>query len=191
MSKREQNNQVISPIVTPDDVMKLLDALYSKAVDGLGKVSPPIEQFAFDYVSKSGDVKEAAKKMIKAQIAKCTTSGIVAGFGGLIILPIAIPANISSVMYVQMRMIACLAYMAGYDLKSDQVQTLVYACLAGIGVAGIAKNFGINFGKKIAVAAVKKIPGEVIAKINPQIAITSWTRRGKNLGHGWSRRIYP
>lgn len=113
MSKREQNNQVISPIVTPDDVMKLLDALYSKAVDGLGKVSPPIEQFAFDYVSKSGDVKEAAKKMIKAQIAKCTTSGIVAGFGGLIILPIAIPANISSVMYVQMRMIACLAYMAG------------------------------------------------------------------------------
>ena len=28
-------------------------------------------------------------------------------------------------------------------------------------------------------------------KIRPQIAITSWTPRGKNLGHGWSRRIYP
>lgn len=186
MDKREQNNQVISPIVTPDDVMKLLDALYSKAVDGLRKVSPPIEQFAFDYVSKSGDVKEAAKKMIKAQIAKCTTAGIVAGFGGLIILPIAIPANISSVMYVQMRMIACLAYMAGYDLKSDQVQTLVYACLAGIGVAGIARNFGINFGKKIAVAAVKKIPGEVIAKINQKIGFRLLTKFGEkglvNLG---------
>ena len=26
---------------------------------------------------------------------------------------------------------------------------------------------------------------------NTQIAITSWTPRGKNLGHGWSRRIYP
>ena len=26
---------------------------------------------------------------------------------------------------------------------------------------------------------------------SPQIAITSWTPRGKNLGHGWSRRIYP
>ena len=25
----------------------------------------------------------------------------------------------------------------------------------------------------------------------PQIAITSWTPRGKNLAHGWSRRIYP
>ena len=25
----------------------------------------------------------------------------------------------------------------------------------------------------------------------PQIAITSCTPRGKNLAHGWSRRIYP
>ena len=28
-------------------------------------------------------------------------------------------------------------------------------------------------------------------QIFTQIAITSWTPRGKNLGHGWSRRIYP
>ena len=28
-------------------------------------------------------------------------------------------------------------------------------------------------------------------KKKSQIAITSWTPRGKNLGHGWSRRIYP
>ena len=27
--------------------------------------------------------------------------------------------------------------------------------------------------------------------IKKQIAITSWTPRGKNFGHGWSRRIYP
>ena len=30
-----------------------------------------------------------------------------------------------------------------------------------------------------------------LTKFNVQIAITSWTPRGKNLGHGWSRRIYP
>ena len=42
MSKENQNNKVKSPIVTSADIMKLLDALYSKAVDGLGKVSPPI-----------------------------------------------------------------------------------------------------------------------------------------------------
>ena len=32
---------------------------------------------------------------------------------------------------------------------------------------------------------------EFIFEFYAQIAITSWTPRGKNLGHGWSRRIYP
>ena len=30
-----------------------------------------------------------------------------------------------------------------------------------------------------------------LEKKQSQIAITSWTPRGKNLAHGWSRRIYP
>lgn len=30
-----------------------------------------------------------------------------------------------------------------------------------------------------------------LSEYSTQIAITSWTPRGKNLGHGWSRRIYP
>lgn len=32
---------------------------------------------------------------------------------------------------------------------------------------------------------------KLLPEKHSQIAITSWTRRGKNLGHGWSRRIYP
>ena len=32
---------------------------------------------------------------------------------------------------------------------------------------------------------------EDVFDFTAQIAITSWTPRGKNLGHGWSRRIYP
>ena len=30
-----------------------------------------------------------------------------------------------------------------------------------------------------------------VSQFISQIAITSWTPRGKNLAHGWSRRIYP
>ena len=86
--------------------------------------------------------------MLKNQILKCTTSGFLTGFGGIITLPITIPTNIGSVLYVQMRMIACTAYLAGYDLKSDQVQTFVYACLAGVSVNQLIKKVGIEVGKK-------------------------------------------
>lgn len=94
--------------------------------------------------------------------------------------------NIANVLYVQMRMIACCAYMAGYDLKSDQTQTLVYACLAGVAVNQILKKAGIKLGEKVAVKMVEKILGKVVISINKKIGFRLITKFGNtgivNLG---------
>lgn len=161
-----------------EDMMQLLDRLYEQSIHGISKVSPPIEVIANDYLQKNQDIDQAAKSLIHYQIAKCTTSGFLTGLGGLITLPVSIPANVSSVLYVQMRMIACLAYMGGYDVKSDQVQTLVYACLAGISIDQIVKNVGIQFGTKLTMAMVKKIPGTVLNKINQKVGFRFLTKFG-------------
>lgn len=137
-------------------ILKFLNELYEKAKEGIPKISKPIEELAEDYLSKDNDIDTAIKKMQNNQIKKCTTSGVINGFGGLITLPVTIPANVGSVLYVQMRMIACTAYMKGYDLKSDQVQTLVYACLAGVSINEVVKTFGVNLGQKLSVSAIKK-----------------------------------
>lgn len=164
--------------ISQNEIMQLLDKLYDKSMHGIAKVSPPVEELANNYLEKSNDATTAAKKFINYQIAKCTTSGFVTGLGGLITLPVAIPANVGSVMYVQMRMIACLAYMGGYDTDSDQVQTLVYACLAGISIDQILKQAGIQFGNKFVMAMVKKIPGEVLTKINQKVGFRFVTKFG-------------
>ena len=164
--------------ISQNESMQLLDKLYDKSMHGIAKVSPPVEELANNYLEKSNDATTAAKKFINYQIAKCTTSGFVTGLGGLITLPVAIPANVGSVMYVQMRMIACLAYMGGYDTDSDQVQTLVYACLAGISIDQILKQAGIQFGNKFVMAMVKKIPGEVLTKINQKVGFRFVTKFG-------------
>ena len=161
-----------------EGVMRLLDKLYEQATQGIAMVSPPIEETAGDYLRKNPDIDTAAKKFINYQIAKCTTSGFLAGLGGIITLPVTIPANVSSVLYVQMRMIAGLAYMGGYDTDSDQVQTLVYDCLAGISVDQVLKQAGLKFGNKFAMAMVKKIPGEVLAKINQRVGFRFITKFG-------------
>ena len=82
-------------------------------------------------------------------------------------------------MYIQMRMIACLAYMGGYDTHNDQVQTLVYACLAGISIDQIIKQVGIKFGTKFTTAMVKKIPGTVLTKINQKVGFRFLTKFGE------------
>ena len=172
--------------LSQDDIMQLLDKLYAQSIKGVEKVSPPIEVMAENYISAEQNLESAAKKFINYQIAKCTTSGFVSGLGGIITLPVSIPANIGSVLYVQVRMIACLAYMGGYDVNCDQVQTLVYACLAGISVDQIVKQTGIKIGTKFTMNMVKKIPGTVLTRINQRVGFRLITKFGSkgviNLG---------
>lgn len=173
-------------IISQDDMMNLLETCYQKSQNGIPKVSPPVEVMASDYLVKSEKPEEAAKKMLRNQVAKCATSGFITGFGGAITMPVTIPANIGSVLYVQMRMIACTAYMAGFDLKSDQVQTFVYACLAGVSVNELVKKAGIKLGEKLATSMVKKIPGKALTKINQKVGFRLVTKFGQkgivNLG---------
>ena len=165
-------------LISQEDIMELLNNLYEKSKDGIPYVSKSVEDLANEYLTKHDDTESAAKSFVNFQIAKCTTSGFLTGFGGFITLPITIPANISSVLYVQMRMIATLAHMGGYDVESDQVQTLVYACLAGISVDAITKQVAIKFGTKFGTAMVKKIPGKVLTSINQKVGFRFLTKFG-------------
>ena len=133
-------------IVSQEDIMKILDSCYEKCLNGIPKVSPNVEDMANDYLRKYATKELACQAMLKNQITKCTTSGVITGFGGIITMPVTLPANVTSVLYVQMRMIACVAYMAGFQLDSDETQTFVYACLAGVAVNELVKQVSIKLG---------------------------------------------
>lgn len=86
------------------------------------KVSRSIDELADDYTGRFDVPERAAKELVKYQVLKCGTSGFITGLGGVITLPVAIPANIGTVLYVQMRMVAAIAKIGGYDVRSDQVR---------------------------------------------------------------------
>lgn len=178
--------QAKKTILTEENIMDILNACYEKCLNGIPKVSPSVEKLAEDYLSKHPTKEAACEAMLKNQVLKCTTSGVITGFGGLITLPVALPANITSVLYVQMRMIACTAYMAGYDLNMDQTQTFVYACLAGVSINQILKQTGMKIGTKFANKLIEKIPGPVLTKINQKVGFRLITKFGSkgviNLG---------
>lgn len=159
-------------------MLTVLDELYSKALGGIPKVSKPIEELAKDYMQKNPSPESAAKEMIKYQMAKCGTSGFVSGLGGALTLAVTLPANITSVLYVQLRMVAAIAYMGGFDIQSDQVQTMVYACLTGSAISDVLKQTGIKVGQKIAVSSINKIPGKVLISINQKVGFRLMTKFG-------------
>lgn len=165
-------------IISQDDIMKILDNCYEACLNGIPKVSDDVKLVADEYLNKYKNKEIACKKMLDNQIIKCTTSGFITGFGGILTLPVSLPANITSVIYVQMRMIACAAYMGGYDLSSDETRTFIYACLAGVAVNGLIKQASLKFGVKFANVLIKKIPGKVLTKINQKVGMRFITKFG-------------
>ena len=178
MSDVKNGNAQKKAPLTNESILKILNEIYLKVNQGVGGVIPPIEKFADDYLVREANPRKAAEKMIALQCTKSTVSGFVTGFGGILTLPVTLPANITSVLAIQMRMIAATAYMAGFDTTSDQVQTLVYACLAGVSVAEIVKKAGIQFGVKFGKHLVGKIPGKVLTKINQKVGFRFLTKFG-------------
>lgn len=173
-------------ILSQENMMSILDTCYTKALDGIPKVSKPVDALAEEYLQKNKNVQKAAQALINAQQVKSATSGFITSLGGLITLPVAVPANITSVLYIQMRMVAAIAYMGGYDLQSDKVQTFVYACLLGNSLNDVLKGTGVKFGQKLATNSIQKISGETIVKINQKIGMRFITKFGEtgviNLG---------
>jgi uncharacterized protein (DUF697 family) len=171
--------------LTTATIQKALDWAYDKAVNGVPGLDSA-QQIAADYAKQDGSLRDRADSLIRWQIAKCATSGFVTGLGGLMTLPLAIPANLTSVLYVQLRMVAALAHLGGHDVREDRVRTLAYACLCGTAATDVLKEIGIQVGTKLTTTAVRRISGEVIVQINRAVGFRLLTKFGEkgviNLG---------
>ncbi|MFS2139165.1 EcsC family protein [Duganella sp. Dugasp56] len=164
--------------LTHTKVMQALDWAYEKAVNGVAGLDSA-EEMANEYLAGSGTLEEKINSLIRWQNTKAGTSGFLTGLGGILTMPVTIPANIASVMYVQIRMIAAIAKMCNQDLNSDRVKTLVYACLAGDAAKDILKDVGIVVGSKIATNAIKNISGKTITAINQKVGFRLLTKFGE------------
>jgi hypothetical protein len=137
-------------------IMKVLDWAYEKTLNGVPGLDT-VDEMARKFMMQEGTLHEKADSLIRWQNAKAGTSGFITGLGGLMTLPVAIPANLASVLFIQIRMIAAIARMGGYDLRDDKVKTLVYICLAGNFAKDIIQETGIMIGTKITARAVESL----------------------------------
>ena len=159
-------------------MMELLDKAYNVAVSGGVPGTDSALELAEDYLKDHGSPLEAAEALVRWQNVKAGTSGFVSGLGGLITIPVAVPANITSVIYVQIRMVAAIAKIGGYDLHDDRVKTLVFVCLAGNSAKDILKTAGISVATAAAKGLIKQIPKTLVGQINKMVGFRLVTKFG-------------
>lgn len=164
-------------LITQEQLMSVLDSCYDKAIIGL-PTAKNCQDLADEYLDKYHDPEIAAQKFVNWQIAKCSTSGFLTSLGGLFTLPVTVPANLATVWYIQLRMIATIAVMSGHNPSDDEVQTLAYVCLTGTSLSKICKDVGVQFGNKFTIAMLKKLPGTMLTKINQAVGFRFLTKFG-------------
>lgn len=172
-------------------VGKALSVAYDKAINGFEvnniKVADSAYDLARDYTKSDKTVKQNATSLINWQCSKTGLTGFVTGLPGGVGMLAGVPADLTCVFFIQLRMIAAIAVMAGHDLHSDKVRTLSFACLTGNSIESVLKEAGVTIGKKMAINYIKNnITRETIKKINQIVGFRLLTKFGEkgviNLG---------
>ena len=162
---------------------KALQVAYEKAISGFEVKGVKLLDSAYDlaksYANPEKTVKQNATSLVNWQCSKVGASGFATSFGGFAAMAVGVPASITSVLYVQLRMIAASAIMAGYDPRQDQVQTLAYTCLLGSGACDVIKDAGIKITEKVTENYIKRtMTRAVTTKINQKVGFKLITKAG-------------
>lgn len=124
------------------------DWAYGRAIDGLPGLDGA-EELAAKYAARHGSPEAAIKALILSQTALAGSAGLLTGIGGFVSLPVAIPANLASALYIQVRLIAAIAHLRGHDIRTPEVRGLVLASLTGSKAADTLKNAGARLGVRV------------------------------------------
>lgn len=147
-------------------IAKIFDWAYNKALTGYVGADSAYE-LGDNFLREKGSLARQVDKLIRWQLSKAAASGFLTGIGGFAFMPFSIPANVASVIYIQVRMISAIAYMGGHDLQSDQVKTMVMATMVGNGAKEILKDISIRSGEKIGTKLLARVGSKSFGKAVP------------------------
>lgn len=116
----------------------ILNNIYDSAINGRAV------ELANEYIDRYGRTELAIDKLVSCQRRKSTATGFVTGLGGLVSIPVALPADVYSSLVIQVNMIVAIAVIRGYDVHSDEVKTLVFLCIIGNSIGDVLKQAGIK-----------------------------------------------
>ena len=181
----------------------VLKQLLDAAINGVGKV-PGAKATAANALVKHGSVEPAIDSLVSLHVRMATAQGVATNLGGLWTAPLLLPANIAGLAIVQIRLVASIAHLRGYDVDDARVRTAMALCLLGeTGVAGLLERNEIpTTPLAIATAPVfdaaldrlisEKVFGDLSSRLSGRQAIVLIARRIPVLGggvsgamHGW------
>lgn len=118
------------------------------------------------YESKNDRINALAKW----EGRKNFTSGFVTSLGGIITLPISIPASLGVNWIIQTRMVAAMAHIGGFDIDEPPVRMSIALCLLGRKGKEILNQDISNIETYFKKRGIYSIPSKTLSVINQTVA---------------------
>lgn len=101
-----------------------------KAIDGFPGF-PGAREVARRHLTRRRDVDLAIRDVIDQHVRLAGAQGFVTNIGGLVTIAVAIPANMAGIALLQVRMVAAIQHLRGYDVSDPRVRTAALMTLLG------------------------------------------------------------
>jgi len=169
----KKQNKKHTAVFTQDSFTQTLNTVYEKTIGGMAWTwDSPAKKMADHYMKKNdNDTLKAAKALVMTQKVKTFSTGFIYSLGWIPALPITLPADLTSALFIEIRMIAAVAIIGWYDPDSKDVRTLIFLCLIWGNIKKWLKSMGIKAGKETVKALIKKMPARMMIEINKKIGI--------------------
>lgn len=132
-----------SELNTGGTLMRVIDWIYESVTSG------SIE-LAENYILKNdGDREKSIDDLVRWHVCYAGLIGFTTGVGGVLNAAVVAPLNVSSVIAIQLRMIAAIAHLRGYSLRDQKVKALVLICLTGSSVGALLQELGYGIGAHV------------------------------------------
>jgi uncharacterized protein (DUF697 family) len=162
------------------NVKRLVRKVLDHAIDGvppLSGASALAKTYAGNRSYTSDDRRVEA--LIRWEASKNFTSGFVTGMGGLLTLPVTVPASLGASWVIQARLCGAIAEIYGHSLREDRVRTLVLLALVGDSAKEVLKDAGILFGKRLTLHVIEHLPAKALIELNKKIGFSLVTKAGE------------
>lgn len=116
-------------------------AFLNRSIDGV-QGFPGARETARRHLLVAGDTEAAVRGVIEQHVRMAGVGGFVSQVGGVMALPVTLPANVAGLAAVQLRMTASIAHLRGHDLAAPRVRIAAMAALLGEDNVGEAVDAG-------------------------------------------------
>ncbi|WP_151993954.1 hypothetical protein [Buttiauxella massiliensis] len=147
--------------------------LYDKAVSGIAGAESA-EMLAARYLEDAnGDVQLASRNIVHWESIKAGSSGFLSGIGGVVALPVTLPLNVTSVLFLQTRLVAAIACLGQHRLSDERIRALAGLCLCGNAAKALLHELSLQSINRWAVTITQQVAEKTLALLVTRAGLVS------------------